>query len=112
MPEEIVAIIIISIVAGTFISVVKMILNYRSERFAAHTGEDALTRSELEAMIRRAVAEATKPMAERIEELSGALGADAPRLTASEHDLLDGADAFESEEAPETVRRRRRRRSG
>ncbi|WP_456426882.1 hypothetical protein [Rhodocaloribacter sp.] len=113
MPEEIVAIIIVSIVAGTFMSFVKMILKYRSERFVSHSGdESSLTRSELEAMIRRAVAEATKPLAERIEELTETLEEDAPRLTGLAPDLLEGADAFEPEEAPEPVRRRARRRSG
>ncbi len=113
MPEEIVAIIIISIVAGTFISFMKMILNHRSEQFAARAGDDpSLTRSELEAMIRRAVAEATKPLAERIEELAETLEGDAPRQPEPAPDLPEGADAFEPEEAPEPVRRPARRRSG
>ncbi len=113
MPDEIVAIIIISIIAGTFISFVKMILNHRSERFVSSSGdESSLTRSELEAMIRRAVAEATKPLAERIEDLAETLEGDAPRLPEPAPDLLEGADAFEPEEAPEPVRRRARRRSG
>ncbi len=113
MPEEIVAIIIISIIAGTIMSVVKMSLNYRSERFSARSGEESsLTRSELEAMIRRAVSEATKPLVERLEELSGTLETDARSLSGHTPDLLEGADAFESEEAPEPVRRRTRRRPG
>jgi len=70
MPEEILAIILVSIVAVTILSIVRMSLNYRVRRGVSGTsGGSSLTTSELERMMRRAVEDATAPLTKKVEDL-------------------------------------------
>jgi len=67
MPEEILIIIIVSIVAASVISIVRMGLNF-AEKKSTSEGS-TLTTSELERMMRRAVEDATAPLARKVEDL-------------------------------------------
>lgn len=67
MPEEILIIIIVSIVAASVISIVRMGLNF-AEKTRTSEGS-TLTTSELERMMRRAVEDATAPLARKVEDL-------------------------------------------
>jgi len=67
MPEEILIIIIVSIVAASVISIVRMGLNF-AEKTSTSEGS-TLTTSELERMMRRAVEDATAPLARKVEDL-------------------------------------------
>jgi len=88
MPEEIAIIIVMSIIAGTLMVLFGMTLNYRKTKFQVRQEKgDGLTQSELEAMIERAVRNATTPLAEKIEDLQNRL--DAPRLEADLGEMLD-----------------------
>ena len=106
MPEEILAITIVAIVFGSIVTIVKSVLGYRERtRFGVtpragsrshSSGGASLTTSELEDMMRRAVADATAPLAERMDVLESHV-ASARRLP--EADLLQ--DPLESpEQAP------------
>ena len=105
MPEEILAIIIISIFAGTAMSLTRMILAHRRS-MKGSAGSSSLTTSELERMMRRAVEEATEPLQRKIEDLEldlvtgkGARKLEAPRkdllldLEDEEDDAVDGESA-------------------
>ena len=89
MPEEILAIIIISIFAGTTMSLTRMILAHRRS-MKGSAGSSSLTTSELERMMRRAVEEATEPLHRKIEDLEHDLvvGQDGRQLAAPRKDLL------------------------
>ncbi len=70
MPEEILAIIIVSIVAVTILSIVRMSLKYVETTGKSRTSEgSSLTTSELERLMRRAVEEATAPLTKKVEDL-------------------------------------------
>ena len=72
MPEEIFIIIVVAILAGTFTTTVKLILNHLKDQrrdASAGTASGGVTTSELEALMRRAVAEANAPLLARIEDL-------------------------------------------
>ncbi|QXD15699.1 hypothetical protein GQ464_001780 [Rhodocaloribacter litoris] len=70
MPEELFVIVVLSIVSMTVLSIVKMVLRYRREREQLRRGaSEGVPLSELEAVVRRAVAGAIAPLAERIEQL-------------------------------------------
>jgi hypothetical protein len=93
MPEEILAIVIISIFAGTAMSMVRMILSYKERKSMSSTGSHAgssLTTSELERMMKRAVEEATEPLVHKIDDLENelALRQSTPQLEAPRTDLL------------------------
>lgn len=78
MPEEILIIVIFSIVSGSILSMVRMILGYRERtrgvvqtppaKLSASTSS-SITTSELERLMRSAVQDATAPLAERISRL-------------------------------------------
>ncbi len=79
MPEEVLAITIIAILSGSVITIVKSVLGYRERtRFGVTSRRGArdqvsegasVTTSELEDMMRRAVSDATAPLADRLEVL-------------------------------------------
>ncbi|GMQ80889.1 MAG: hypothetical protein BMS9Abin05_0318 [Rhodothermia bacterium] len=70
MPEEILAIIIVSIAAVTTLSIIRMTLNYRARGGVSGTSEgSSMTTSELERMMRRAVEDATAPLTKKVEDL-------------------------------------------
>ncbi len=69
MPEEILMIILVSIFAGTSISIIRMVLGYRERRGTRGTAPgSSLTTSELEKMMRRAVEQATAPLVQKLVE--------------------------------------------
>lgn len=75
MPEEILIIVIFSILSGTVVSLVRMILGYRERtRGVVQPGpaklpSSSITTSELERLMRSAVEDATAPLADRIARL-------------------------------------------
>jgi len=69
MPEEILAIIIISIVSGSFLAFSSMILNHRRKMKGSQTSDNSMTTSELESMMRKAVDDATAPLRSTVEDL-------------------------------------------
>ncbi len=70
MQEEILIIIIVSIVAASIISIVRMGLNYAEKTGTSGTSEgSSLTTSELERMMRLAVEAATAPLTKKVEDL-------------------------------------------
>jgi len=95
MPEEIVAITIISIVAGTLmmITLAKMLFSYLRDRAGLSkrsASSPSLTTSELEGMLRRVVAEANEPLLDRVEALEDILSSGSKSLPPRrEEPLLD-----------------------
>lgn len=81
MPEEIMAIIIIAIIAGTITSLTKLILSHREKTAGYRSGvgkaeqaeSGSLTTSELERMLDRVVKKATNPILDRLEDLEDRL---------------------------------------
>ena len=79
MPDGIFVIIVVAIIAGTFLGIVKAILGYLASKHELSGSKkqpkqreapgSSLTTSELHAMIRNAVEEATAPLAARVEHL-------------------------------------------
>jgi hypothetical protein len=79
MPEEIVVITVVAITFGSIVTIVKSVLAYRERiRLGSPAGAPSrtssaegasLTTSELEKMMRRAVSEATAPLADRMDAL-------------------------------------------
>lgn len=76
MPEEIMVIAIIAIIFGTItvMSIVKTVMRYKygEQKKASQldtTTSQSMTTSELKAMLRETVTEATQPLVERIEML-------------------------------------------
>ena len=76
MPIGIVIIVVFSITAGIacFLTATKLILNHLERRRGLPQGE-SMTQSELAALIRSAVAEATAPIEGELESLKKQLGA-------------------------------------
>jgi len=71
MPEEVLAIALVSIAAGTLLSLLRMILAYkeRGRDGSATTSGSSLTTGELERMMTRAVESATEPLRSKIADL-------------------------------------------
>ena len=70
MPEEILIIVIFSIAAGTLLSLVRMFLGYQERKCGAVGRQgSSMTIHELEAMMRRAVPQATSSLEKKIENL-------------------------------------------
>ncbi len=119
MPEEILAIVLISIAAGTAMSIVRMVLGYRERRgMRGTTKGSSLTTSELEIMMRRAVEEATAPLMQKLvkkmEDLEFELARkkdvrqeqDVRQLHEARTDLLLDVDSDELEATAEPVSRK------
>ncbi|MEZ4700160.1 MAG: hypothetical protein R2834_07500 [Rhodothermales bacterium] len=106
MPEEIFIIVIVSILAGTFSGIVKMVLAFMRERQTAGAGHatgDTLTQSELSRMIEEAVRKATSDLSHRVEALETG---DAPDQEQGRIELPPPADELFEPAAP--ARRRAR----
>lgn len=112
MPEEILVIVILSIVAGTITSMTKMILSHRERTRGGipqreASGQSSVTTSELERMMHRAVRKATDPLLDRIEELEDRF--EAPALP-EKGERIDLDAALEERSAPAMAPRRTRSR--
>lgn len=110
MPEEILIIIIVSIFAGTAMSIIRMVLGYKERRGLRGTAHgSSLTTSELEKMMRRAVEEATAPLVQKlvkkIEDLEFEMATKqgVKQLDEAPIDLLLDVDSDELKEAAEPV---------
>ena len=114
MPEELVAITIISIVAGSIvmIALAKMLFSYLRDRAGlskSSAGAPSLTTSELEGMLKRVVAEANEPLLDRVEALEHVLAADSKALPPRrEEPLLDELHDGPNDLAAITQRKRGR----
>lgn len=73
MPEEIMIIIVLGIIAGTVTSLAKIIVGYLQSRSGAPARGEGVTTRELEAVMRRAVEDATQPLLARIDDLEDRL---------------------------------------
>ncbi len=110
MPEEIFVIIVVAICAGTFMSVVGMMINYLKTRSPQATG-NSMTTSELEGMIQKWISEATQPLMERLNDLEDRFESiEADEIKRETGALLDGIDAYEDDKAMEPARREKSRR--
>lgn len=69
MPDEIFWIVIISILAGTFASVVKSIINYLNSRPGGSGEKGSLTESQLRTLIEASVDRSISPLAGRLESI-------------------------------------------
>lgn len=70
MPEEILIIVIVSILAGTTMSFVRLVLGYKERTSTKGISQGAsMTTSELERIMKKAVEEATEPLAKKVEDL-------------------------------------------
>ena len=110
MPEEILIIVIVSILAGTSMSLIRMILGHRERTSLKGSVQGAsMTTSELERMMKRAVEEATEPLARKVEELELASSKRPRQLEEASADLLLEIDEEENELAarPSTGARNR-----
>lgn len=106
MPEEILAIVLISIAAGTAMSIIRMVLGYRERRGMSGSGKgSSLTTSELERMMRRAVEEATAPLVKKIEDLEFEMATkqEVKQLDEARMDLLLDVDSDELKAPAEPV---------
>ncbi len=115
MPEEIVAIIIIAIVAGTITGVIKQILQYKRDTKLQQGGvanaQGGVTTSELKGLLREAVEEATAPLVDEVERLREQMARlERPALPEAEMTRLLDADDVEPP-STEAVRASRRRTS-
>ena len=113
MPEEIVAITIIAIIAGTglMITIASMLFSYLRARSGVGNGETdpQLTTSELERMLKRVVEEANEPLVERINALEYAAIGPEKSLPPKKHDsILDGLEDGPNDLAAVTKRQQGR----
>lgn len=112
MPEEILAIIIVSIASFTAISILKMILSHREKTMGVDSkqqvGGSSLTTSELERMLHRAVRKATDPLVDRLEEIEDRINT--PALPAAGERIDLDAVLEESEPAMQPRGERSRQR--
>jgi hypothetical protein len=117
MPEEIMIIAVMGILAGTITSIIRMVLTHRektmgvrkgeSKRSQSSTGSSSLTTSELERMLHRVVRKATDPLNDRLDEIEDRLDAPATLPEAEERIALDEEyGARESAMAPARKRTR------
>lgn len=93
MPEEVAVVLVVAIIAGSVSSVIKQAIKARSSRKASATDAGGITMSELRAMMRDAVEEATLPLRAEIEDLKDEVRA-ARGLPPAQEKLLG---AFEDE---------------
>ncbi len=113
MPEEIFIIIVVSILAGTFSGIVKMVLEFMKARQGALPSgnkADSMTASELERLLENAVRQGTTDLSERLDAIEERLGIPAqgtPRLNAGRVEL-PSEDPITTEEAAPVARRRNR----
>lgn len=104
MPEEIVVIVLVSVIAGTLMvtTIVGSIFKYLRERNRSQaTPGDSLTTSELKALMAEAVAEATASLHTRIDTLEDRLDARLLELPPA------GRIEIDDEATPEAAPRRR-----
>lgn len=110
MPEEIFALLIISILSLTVLSILAMSLRYKSRKAerSITRGSSSLTTSELERMIKRAVKLATSPMEEQLERLEEAIisGRARRELDVRRTDLLADMDLHQTEDKETQIQRR------
>ena len=103
MPEEIVVIVVVAILAGTVSTIVKSVTGYLKSKNAAGTASgSSLTASELKTLLRSAVDEALEPLAARVERIERRLEggeAEMPLLDEPRDELLDEIDAGAEEDA-------------
>ena len=94
MPEEVAVVVVIAIIFGTISSIVKYTakMKYSNRTSGAESG---VTTSELRALLREAVDEATLPLRAEIEELRDELRA-SRGLPPTVEPLLDDADAADA----------------
>lgn len=114
MPEEIMIIVIIAIISGSVVSIVKTVVGNkysdRKDKPRLETPSSAsMTTSELKAMLRETVTDATQPLVERIERLEDQMyldERDLPALNAADaNPLLERSEEVEKEEAQRGTRR-------
>lgn len=104
MPEEILAVMIITILSFTTMMIVGMTLRYKSKKAEGHisSGSSSLTTSELERMMKRAVKDATAPLHEKIDRLEEVIVTTGSRemleLGEAPTDLLHDMDLHQTEE--------------
>ena len=112
MPEEILALAILSIISFTVLSIVGMSLRYKSKKAqrSAVSGSSSLTTSELERMMKRAVRDATGPLEEKIESLEDALVIQKPtmQIEGVKTDLLADMNSHQTQDEKENARVRSR----
>ena len=111
MPEEILIIVVMSIFAGTAISIIRMILGFRERKGLRGSAQgSSLTTSELERMMRRVVQEATGPLVDKIDNLEFELATanKPPQLEEARTDLLLDVETEDPEEVSQTVPRKNR----
>ncbi len=84
MPEEVLVVIIIAIVAGSIslVSIARMLFKYLNARagLAPQVENPSFTTSELEQMLRRVARESNQPLLDRIEALEEQLTPESARL--------------------------------
>jgi hypothetical protein len=102
MPEEIVAIIIISILAGTISGIIKQVLEYKKTRNLARSDSSgsSLTTSELVELLRESVEQATEPLYERMTRIEERLDR-RPPASGTSGDLMQDVEGY-GEADPET----------
>ncbi len=118
MPEEILVIILVSILAGTTVSIIRMVLGYRERRSTRGAAPgSSLTTSELEKMMRRAVEQATAPLVQKLVkkmedlEFEMATKQEVRQLHEARTDLLLDVNSDELEATAEPVSRKSRTRT-
>ncbi len=95
MPYEIFVIVVIAILAGTFSSVVKMIIGYLQSKRGANGEQGSLTESQLRRMIESSIDDSIKPLEKRFDTIEDRLNhvLEAPpeqrRLEAYEKETVD-----------------------
>ncbi len=101
MPDEILAIVLVSIAAGTGLSFMRMILAHRSgqQDRSSSSADSSLTTSELERMMKRSVESVVAPLADKIENLELQLSRQNRALEAPKNDLLIEMDDISEEES-------------
>ncbi|MDZ4698737.1 MAG: hypothetical protein SH809_03430 [Rhodothermales bacterium] len=113
MPEEIFIIIVVSILAGTFSGIVKMVLEFMKMRqgtLPSGSAADSMTASELERLLEKAVRQGTTKLSERLEAIEERLEIPpqkTPRLNAGRLDL-PADDPLPAEDALPATRKRSR----
>jgi hypothetical protein len=113
MPEEIMAVLIIAILAGTtmIVALTKMNLAHKERSMGigkkTSSGGSSVTTSELERMLQKAVKKATDPLVERMDEIEDRIGTQ-PALPEAEP-LIEFDEVFEAPEPAMAPRRQRTR---
>lgn len=106
MPEEVFVLLVLAVMSFFGLTMTSMILRHRRKQrgSAGSSAESSMTTSELESMMRRAVEDATAPLASKIEDLEievVKMGSASKQLTA--HDastrisLEDGDEVLDVE---------------